>query len=154
MCPKDPSTRFQISDWRDLIRHLRSIDASAQLVDGKDDEVLAIAKDLQVLARHLIAYVETRNPKTKHAALDKRESVSLKRKAAMLRLLLSGARNGEVARQFGVSDTAVSQNVQPVLFTLRKRSRLISRMSDRKDPLEPIGSTTVPYRSPPRAQAA
>jgi hypothetical protein len=91
---KGTDSNFQVSDWRDFLRHLRQIYESAQLVDGEDESAMATAKDLQLLARKAIAYVETRNSKTGYAALDKRESSSLKRKASMLRLLLLRLSNG------------------------------------------------------------
>jgi hypothetical protein len=129
-------SRFQVSAWRDFLCHLHRIYESAQLLDGEDESAMVIAKDLQLLARQAIAYVETRNPKAGYAVLDKRESSSLNRKASMLRLLLSGSPMVEIAQRFGVSQSAVGQSINAVLLTLRKRSRLISKMSGRTDPLE------------------
>jgi hypothetical protein len=145
---KQKDSKFQVSDWRDFLRHLHRINASAQVIEDQDETAMAIAKDLQLFARQAIAYIETRNPKAGYAALDKRESSSLKRKASMLRLLLSGSPTVEIAQRFAVGQSAVEQSINAVLLTLRNRSRLISKMSDRTDPLEEIAAQSPSQITP------
>jgi DNA-binding NarL/FixJ family response regulator len=142
---KGLAPKFHISDRDDLLRHLQTIAMNAQETDSDVASILAVGKRHSGACQTVNKYVNAKDQSAIHAALERREIASHKRKAALLRMLLLGASGVEVAQKFDISLAGVRQQLKDIARVLRKGSRAASLMTGKRDPLESM-QIAVPIR--------